>query len=46
MVGWGNGAEWDKAVAFFAKGNKWSYKELAKCVDQNSKIKLGRTLRA
>jgi hypothetical protein len=32
MVGWGKGPEWDKAVAFFAKGNEWSYKELAKCV--------------
>ncbi len=32
MVGWGKGAEWDKAVAFFAKGNEFSYKELAKCV--------------
>jgi uncharacterized protein YndB with AHSA1/START domain len=32
MVGWGKGAEWDKAVAFFAKGNELSYKALAKCV--------------
>jgi hypothetical protein len=35
MVGWGQGAEWDKAVAFFAKGNEWSYKELAKCVESS-----------
>lgn len=32
MLGWGTGAEWDKAIAFFAKGNEWSYKNLAKCV--------------
>jgi uncharacterized protein YndB with AHSA1/START domain len=32
MVGWGKGAEWDKAAAFFAKGNEWSYQQLAKCV--------------
>ena len=31
-VGWGTGAEWDKAIAFFAKGNEGSYKNLAKCV--------------
>ncbi len=36
MVGWGKGAAWDKAAAFFAKGNEFSYKELAKCV-ANSK---------
>ena len=35
MVGWGKGAEWDKAAVFFAKGNKWSYKELAKCVESS-----------
>jgi uncharacterized protein YndB with AHSA1/START domain len=35
MVGWGKGAEWDKAAAFFAKGNEWSYKQLAKCVESS-----------
>ena len=35
MVGWGQGTEWDKAVAFLAKGNEWSYKELAKCVESS-----------
>ncbi len=29
-------AEWDKAVAFFAKGNEWSYRELAKCVESSN----------
>jgi uncharacterized protein YndB with AHSA1/START domain len=33
MVGWGTGAEWDKAVVFFEKGNEWSYQQLAKCVE-------------
>jgi uncharacterized protein YndB with AHSA1/START domain len=32
MVGWGSGAEWDKAIEFFARGNEWSYQNLAKCV--------------
>jgi uncharacterized protein YndB with AHSA1/START domain len=31
MVGWGNGEEWEKIFAFFAKGNEWTYKNLAKC---------------
>jgi uncharacterized protein YndB with AHSA1/START domain len=31
MVGWGNGQEWDRAFEFFARGNEWSYKNLAKC---------------
>jgi uncharacterized protein YndB with AHSA1/START domain len=39
MVGWGNGSDWDKAIAFFAKGNEWSYKQLAKCVSaSNGKV--------
>jgi len=33
MVGWGSGADWDKAVAFFAKGNEWSYRNLVKCAE-------------
>lgn len=32
MVGWGTGKEWDKAIAFFAQGNEWTYKNLATCV--------------
>jgi hypothetical protein len=36
MVGWGAGEEWDKAVAFFAKGNEWSYRRLAECVENST----------
>jgi hypothetical protein len=32
MVGWGTGEDWDKAAAFFARGNEWTYKNLATCV--------------
>ena len=32
MVGWGTGPDWDKAVAFFARGNEWTYKNLSVCV--------------
>jgi uncharacterized protein YndB with AHSA1/START domain len=32
MVGWGTGADWDKAYKFFASGNKSSYEALAKCL--------------
>ena len=28
MIGWGEGADWDKAYEFFANGNKWSYEQL------------------
>jgi uncharacterized protein YndB with AHSA1/START domain len=31
MIGWGSGADWDRAAEFFAKGNEASYKDLAKC---------------
>jgi hypothetical protein len=31
MVCCGSGADWDRAITFFARGNEWSYKELAKC---------------
>jgi hypothetical protein len=30
MVGFGNGADWDKAYNFFSKGNDWTYNELLK----------------
>ena len=30
MVGWGAGKEWDDAYAFFARGNEWTYQQLAK----------------
>lgn len=30
MIGWGAGADWDKAYDFFAKGNEWTYRELVK----------------
>jgi len=33
MVGWGIGPEWDRAADFFVKGNAYSYKILAQCVD-------------
>jgi uncharacterized protein YndB with AHSA1/START domain len=32
MLGWGTGAEWDKAYDFFAKGNEWTIAKLVKCV--------------
>jgi uncharacterized protein YndB with AHSA1/START domain len=35
MVGWGQGADWDKTYGFFEKGNDWTFKELLK-VFQNS----------
>jgi hypothetical protein len=28
MLGWGVGPEWDRAYAFFAAGNKWTYQQL------------------
>lgn len=30
MIGWGTGPDWDKAYAFFEKGNEWTYQELIK----------------
>jgi uncharacterized protein YndB with AHSA1/START domain len=30
MIGWGSGPEWDKTYQFFARGNKWSYEQMAK----------------
>ena len=30
MMGWGKGQEWDKVYDFFAKGNEWTFKEMAK----------------
>ena len=30
MIGWGNGPEWDKTYEFFARGNEWTYRQLAK----------------
>jgi hypothetical protein len=30
MVGWGSGKEWDDTYNFFAKGNVWTYRQLAK----------------
>ncbi|MCX6275664.1 MAG: SRPBCC domain-containing protein [Bacteroidetes bacterium] len=30
MVGWGKGADWDIAYAFFEKGNDWTFKEIEK----------------
>jgi hypothetical protein len=32
MVGWGVGDDWEKAIAFFGRGNEWTYKNLATCV--------------
>lgn len=37
MVGWGTGEEWDKAFEFFARGNQWSYENLAKCFSQQGR---------
>ena len=30
MVGWGTGKDWDQSYEFFARGNEWTYRELAK----------------
>jgi uncharacterized protein YndB with AHSA1/START domain len=30
MIGWGEGAEWDKCYAFFTRGNKWCYDVMMK----------------
>jgi uncharacterized protein YndB with AHSA1/START domain len=30
MVGWGNGKDWDQTYDFFARGNEWTYRQLAK----------------
>ncbi len=30
VVGWGTGKEWDETYAFFARGNEWTYQQLAK----------------
>lgn len=32
MVGWGSGKEWDQTYDFFARGNEWTYRQLAKCL--------------
>ncbi len=34
MVGWGQGEEWNKAYAFFEKGNDWTYKEILKLFEK------------
>ncbi len=30
MVGWGVGKDWDQTYDFFARGNEWTYRQLAK----------------
>ena len=30
MVGWGSGKDWDQTYDFFARGNEWTYRQLAK----------------
>lgn len=30
MLGWGKGKEWDDTYSFFARGNEWTYQQLAK----------------
>lgn len=30
MVGWGTGKDWDQTYDFFARGNEWTYRQLAK----------------
>ncbi len=30
MMGWGEGADWEKVYKFFTVGNEWTYKELLK----------------
>jgi uncharacterized protein YndB with AHSA1/START domain len=30
MVGWGAGRDWDQTYDFFARGNEWTYRQLAK----------------
>ena len=29
MVGWGTGKDWDQTYDFFARGNEWTYRQLA-----------------
>jgi uncharacterized protein YndB with AHSA1/START domain len=29
MVGWGTGKDWDQTYEFFARGNEWTYRQLA-----------------
>ena len=35
MIGWGNGADWDKTYDFFVKGNAWTYEQLYKAIRTN-----------
>ena len=30
MVGWGTGKDWDQTYELFARGNEWTYRQLAK----------------
>jgi len=35
MMGWGTGKEWDEtSYAFFARGNEWTYQQLAKSLSR------------
>ncbi len=31
MLGWGTGPDWDKTVAFFGRGNEYTYQALVRC---------------
>ena len=35
MIGWGNGADWDKTYNFFVKGNTWTYEQLYNVIQSN-----------
>ncbi len=30
MVGWGQGADWEKSYNFFEKGNAWTFQQMLK----------------
>ena len=34
MVGWGTGPEWDETYEFFARGNEYTYRQLANALTQ------------
>jgi hypothetical protein len=36
MVGWGTGKDWDQTYDFFARGDEWTYRQLAKYLSSRS----------
>lgn len=39
MVGWGAGKDWDQTYEFFARGNEWTYRQLAKYLSSLAPVK-------